>query len=183
MLPRYRVDGSRGVEGREGGGFGLRLGQHLFPADADRFEEFCDETVGAGCLGIGNFGAWSEVAEVGIGDDLFDDGFDGRGGVPVGQVERGDLETVEEETGAAGVDLVGGDAAEDLTDGELDGSAVLGEGKVEGGLAAAAGARVGDGLAGGVVEVAELFPAERRAAAAAAFGVDVAALEAFGCGF
>ena len=43
-------------------------------------------------------------------------------------------------------------------------------------------ARVGDGLAGGVVEVAELFAAEAGAAAAAAVGVDVAALEAFGCG-
>lgn len=32
------------------------------------------------------------------------------------------------------------------------------------------------------MEVAELFPAEGGAAAAAAFGVDVAALEALGCG-
>ena len=33
-----------------------------------------------------------------------------------GQIEAGDLEAVEEQTGAAGVDFVGGDAAEDFTD-------------------------------------------------------------------
>ncbi len=55
-----------------------------------------------------------------------------------------------------------------------------GRGQIEGGLAGAASAWVGDGLAGGVVEVAELLPAEGSAAAAAAFGVDVAALEALG---
>jgi hypothetical protein len=38
-----------------------------------------------------------------------------------GQVEAGDLETVEKETGAPGVDFVAGDAAEDFADGALDG--------------------------------------------------------------
>ncbi len=33
-----------------------------------------------------------------------------------GQVEAGDLEAVEEEAGAAGVDVVGGDALENLAD-------------------------------------------------------------------
>jgi hypothetical protein len=56
-----------------------------------------------------------------VGSDLFDD-FDGFGpGVVVGrgfgEVEAGDLESVEEEAGAAGVDVVGGDAAEDFSDG------------------------------------------------------------------
>jgi hypothetical protein len=37
------------------------------------------------------------------------------------EVEAGDLEAVEEEAGAAGVDVVGGDAAEDFADGALDG--------------------------------------------------------------
>ena len=53
------------------------------------------------------------------------------------EVDGGDLEAVEQEAGAAGVDLVGGDAAEDLADGELDGGAVFGEGEVEGGAAGA----------------------------------------------
>jgi hypothetical protein len=43
-----------------------------------------------------------------------------------GKVEAGDLEAVEEETGAAGVDVVGGDALEDFADGGLNGRAVFG---------------------------------------------------------
>ena len=162
--------------------FGHALGFDLFAADPQFFEEPGGEAVGAGGIVRGEFGAGGESSVAGVGDDLFDDeifvlapglvGFVGR------EVERGDLEAVEEESGAAGVDGVGRDATENLTDGELDGSAILGEGEIEGGLARAAGARAGDGLAGGVVEVAELFPAEGGAAAAAAFGVDVAALEA-----
>ncbi len=93
------------------------------------------------------------------------------------------VETVEGKAGAAGGDGVRGDAAEDLADGELDGSAVFGEREIEGGLTRAAGVWIADGLAGGVVEVAELLAAEGGAAAAAAFGVDVAALEALGCDF
>jgi len=42
------------------------------------------------------------------------------------QVEAGDLEAVEEEAGAAWVDIVGGDALQDLADGGLDGGAVFG---------------------------------------------------------
>jgi hypothetical protein len=50
-----------------------------------------------------------------VGGDLFDD-FDGFGfdvvmGRGFGEVEAGDLEAVEQEAGAAGVDVVGGDAA------------------------------------------------------------------------
>ncbi len=159
-----------------GGGLCIELA-----ASAKLVEEAADEAVGTGCVGVGEFGAGGDGAVGGVGDGLFDQASllcrDGRG---FGEVERGDLEAVEEEAGAAGVDGVGGDAAEDLADGDLDGSAVLGKGEVEGGLAGAAVARVADGLAGVVVEVAELFPAEGGAAAAAAFGVDVAALEALG---
>jgi hypothetical protein len=56
--------------------------------------------------------------------DLFD--HFGRFGLGVamvggfGEVEAGDLEAVEEQTGAAGVDVVGGDTLEDLSDGVLD---------------------------------------------------------------
>jgi hypothetical protein len=48
------------------------------------------------------------------------------GGVAFGlgnarQVEAGDLEAVEKEPGALGVDFVTGDASEDFADGALDG--------------------------------------------------------------
>ena len=120
--------------------------------------------------------------------DLFDD-FDGFGfGVAVGrgfgEVEAGDLEAVEEEAGAPGVDGVGGDAAENFADGLLDGGTIFGQRKVEGGAAASTSLRVGDGFSGGVVVVAELFSAQAGAAAAMAVGEDVAALVLFGgwCG-
>jgi hypothetical protein len=149
-----------------------------------------------------DFGAGSEGAEFGVDDDLLYDsglrgGFDiveeasgvtaasggaaacsGLGGA--GEVDAGDLEAVEEEAGAARVDFVGGDAAENLADGGLDGGPVLGVGQVEGGAAAAALARVGDRAAGGVVVVAEFFLAEAWAGAAAPVGEDVAALVLFG---
>jgi hypothetical protein len=105
-----------------------------------------------------------------VDDDLFDDAGGGVFGVVgvVGfgsgfgsgrQVATGDLKAVEEEAGAFGVDLVAGDALEDLTDGELDGGAVVGEGDVETGAAVLALLRVSDGAAGGVVVVAEVFMA------------------------
>ena len=120
-----------------------------------------------------------------MGGDLFDD-FDGFGpGVVVGrgfgEVEAGDLESVEEEAGAAGVDVVGGDALKDLADGVLDGGTVFRERDFEGGAAGFTGAGVGCGFAGGVVVVTEVFATETWAAAAVAVGEDVAALEAFGC--
>jgi len=42
-----------------------------------------------------------------------------------GKVEAGDLEAVEEESGATWVELVGGDALEDQTDRGLDGGAIF----------------------------------------------------------
>jgi len=135
-----------------------------------------------GDLGFADFDAGGEGAEGGVDDDLFDRigvscGFFGDGG----QVEAGDLEAVEEEAGALGVDLVAGDAEQDLADGALDGGAVLGQGDVEVGLAATAVAGVLDRAAGGVVVVAELLVAQAGAAAAVAVGEDVAALVAFRC--
>jgi len=136
-------------------------------------------------FGLADFGAWGEDAEGGVDGDLFDGlGFAGGFGVGLdfGEVEAGDLEAVEEEAGAAGVDVVGGDALEDLADGSLDRGAVFGEWQVEGGAAAAALAWVGDGFARGVVVVAELFLAKAWAGAAVAVGEDVAALVLFGFG-
>ena len=119
-----------------------------------------------------------------MGGDLFDD-FDGYGFVVAvrsgfGEVEAGNLEAVEEQAGAAGVDVVGGDAAKDFADGLLDGGAVFRKRQVEGGAAAAALARIGDRAAGGVVVVAEVFLAQAWAGAAMAVGEDVTALVLFG---
>lgn len=71
---------------------------------------------------MGEFGGWGEVAECGVYGELLD-GIDEGGGV-AGQVEAGDLEAVEEQAGAARVEVVGGDAFEDLAEGELDAGAV-----------------------------------------------------------
>ncbi len=69
---------------------------------------------------------------VGLVEGDFVDGVGGRGGFGgFGEVGGGDLEGVEEEAGAAGVEFVGGDAAHEDADGGLDGGAVLGEGEVE----------------------------------------------------
>jgi hypothetical protein len=127
------------------------------------------------------FGAWGEGAQGGVGGDLFH-GFGCWWGFALGfgEVEAGDLEAVEEQACAAGVDVVGGDALQDFADGGLDGGAVFGEREVEGGAAAAALFWVGDGAAGGVVVVAELLLAEAGAGAAVAVGEDVAALVLFG---
>ena len=122
-----------------------------------------------------------------LGDDL--GGLFAR--VGFGQVEAGDLEAVEEQAGAARVDVIGGDAAQNFADGLLDGGAVLGVGEGEAGLAAVASGGVLDGAARRVVVVAEELALVRAAfgaadgwaAAAAAVGEDVAALEAGGFGF
>ena len=153
-----------------GGGIGI-VGQ------GGHAEELCDDS-GAIVFDC-DFGR--ERAMDGIENDLFD-GVDFGGfaaGHDFGQVETAYLEAVEEQTSAARVDFVGGDAPEDLADGVLDGAAVFGMGKVEVCSAAAALARVFDGAAGGVVVVAKFFVTEAGAAAAASVGDDVAALIAF----
>ena len=110
---------------------------------------------------------------------LFDgwggEGFLGDFGL-LGEGDGGDLEAVEQEAGAAGVELVEGDAGEDLGDGALDAGAVFDEREVEGAAASFSLAGVADGAAGGVVEVAERLVAEGDGAAAPSVGVDVAAL-------
>jgi hypothetical protein len=81
-----------------------------------RHDLFDEEGDGAFALvGFAYFGARGEDAQLRVGGDLFDD-FGGFGfGVAVGrgfgEIETGDLEAVEEQAGAAGVDVVGGDAA------------------------------------------------------------------------
>ncbi len=96
-----------------------------------------------------------EAAVGGIVDD-FGDGFDGlRGFIGFGEIGGGDLQRVKEQTCASRVDGVCGDAADDLSDGLLDGAAVLRHGEVECGVVRVALARVGYGAAGAVVVVAK----------------------------
>ena len=186
--------GGGGLEGGEGGGLLGLCGRWMIGAAVEVFEEAGDEAVGAGGVGGEEFGAGGDGAEVRVGDDVFDHGLLGglgEGGAGVGEVERGDLEAVKEKAGAAGVELVVGEPVEDLSDGELDGAAVLWNGEGEGGGALLALGHVrhlnhggGDGSAGvgGVVVEAEVLGAEAGAAAAVAVGEDVTALEAAGLG-
>jgi hypothetical protein len=96
--------------------------QHALDEQGDGAFAFCD---------LGEVGARGEDTEGWVYGDLFyglgfDMGFCGICGLDFWQVEAGDLEAVEEEAGAAGIDVVGGDALEDFADGGLDGGAVFG---------------------------------------------------------
>jgi hypothetical protein len=119
-------------------------------------------------------------------DELFDEERCGRGAGVGGQARffghegDEDLQVVEQAAGAREVEVVGGDAGEDLGgDGEGGGS-VLDDGKFEWlvgvEVAEFSGGRLGP--AGGVVEVAELFAAQGGRTALIACSVDVAALGA-----
>jgi len=125
-----------GLEGGEGSGVLFFGSLFLFFVAADGVEEKLEGAAGAN-LGFVEIGDGSQRAEVRVESDLFDDfgffGFDAFVDLGFGEVEAGDLEAVEEQACPAGVDLVGGYALEDLSDGGLDGRAVLGEGQVEGG--------------------------------------------------
>jgi hypothetical protein len=116
-----------GLEGGDSGGFGgggwfwFFFGRHLHHA----LDQQGDGAFGS--CGLGDVGAGGEDAEGGIDGDLFYGlGFGLGEGLWFGEVEAGDLEAVEEEAGAAWVDVVGGDALQDFADGGLDGGSVFG---------------------------------------------------------
>jgi len=120
---------------------------------------------------------WGDQAELRFIDDIFDRG---RGLVIealCGEVGAGGLQAVEQKAGALGVDPICGNPVEDFADGELHGGSVFGAGQDEFVAAklARAGLFAGDGLAGGVMVVAEVLLAERGRGAAMAVGKDVAA--------
>jgi hypothetical protein len=80
------------------------------------------------------------------------------------------VEGVEDQAGVAGTDLVGGETPDHFIDGVLEVRLAGGEWEVEGLAATAARAEVLDGLAGGVVVVAEGFALEGgRGASVASF--------------
>jgi hypothetical protein len=89
-------------------------------------------------------------------------GFGGGGLFRAGDEGGDDLQVVEQGAGAGGVEVVGGDAAEDLGGDGEGGGIVLDDGEGEGLLGVDVAESAGRGLAGtgGVVEVAEFFVAE-----------------------
>jgi hypothetical protein len=93
-----------------------------------------------------------------------------------------DLESVEKQAGAAKVDVVGGDADHDSSEGLLDVAAGVGLRKREGGLAGSAVTKIFDGATSLVMVIAEALAAHGRASAAAVFRADLAAAEGGGCG-
>ena len=175
----------------------------------DEVVEHLGEVFAAGLFyidGGGDFGDGGDGTEVGVEDDIFHQvlcgvGVGGRvgaifgagGGVArasggdaaqiAGKGSAGGVDSVEEQTGALGVELVAGDKREDLGEGELDAGKIVEVGHFEvvgGGMDSTV---AWAGAAGGVVVVAELLSAEGGRAAAAAGGVDVAAEVAFDGGF
>src|SRR5258705_161888 len=146
------------------GGFGVKGGRDVGCAwlrGGFFFLQNTHDQVGDGAAAFlrrAYFGARGEDAEGGVDGDLFYGFGCGCGfALGFGEVEAGDLEAVEEEAGAAGVDFVGGDALQDFADGGLDGGAVFRQGQVEGGAAASALFWISDWAARGVVVVAEFF--------------------------
>jgi len=121
----------------------------------------------------------------GVAYDVFDDrdGLGGWAGLRFREVEGGDLQSVEQQTGAPGVDDAQGDALQDEADSCLDGAAVLGQWEVEDLALGHVAARGRFGPMDVVVIEAEEFAAEGATAAAAAVGEDVAALVGFRLSF
>jgi hypothetical protein len=123
-----------------------------------------------GGVWLADLGDGREGAEFGVEFEVLDDGGDlagvgfgcaraGACGVHAAEVVGGEFDAVEEEAGAFAVEGVGGDAGEDVGEGELDGGAVLERGHVEDGLVGDLAEELG-GSAGGVVVVAEVLAAE-----------------------
>jgi hypothetical protein len=94
------------------------------------------------------------------------------------EVSAGDEEAVQEAAGALVVELVAGDAVENLSEGELDAGAVVDCGQLEGGVFGVDSVVARGGAARGVVVVAEGLAAQGGGAAAAARGEDMTAEEA-----
>ena len=106
---------------------------------------------------LGDFFDRGEVSEALVGGDVFEDLGWWLGFLEAGEVGAGDLQAVEEDGGAFGVEIAGGDAAEDVVEGDLDGGAVVDGLHAEDADAAGEG-RVGKARA--VVVVAEVLGAQ-----------------------
>ncbi len=112
------------------------------------------------------------VAGCGAGYEMY--GFPGDNIVFAIDVLGGDLEGVEEETGAAGVELRGTEAVENLGEGDLDGAAVFKDGQLD--RFAGGGGWPGGKSVQAVVEVAAWLASKGDGSAFKPVGHDVAAL-------
>ena len=81
------------------------------------------------------------------------------------EIGAGDLERVEEEAGATGIDVIGGDTSEDRAESVLDLCAAAGCWKKESVAPGLPLLRVSDGFVSGVMVVAKFFSAQGRTAA------------------
>ena len=120
-------------------------------------EEIADEGASAATGSLVEFGYRGDFAMVRVVKDFVHGFFVAGLQVGLREVEAGDLEAIEKEAGASGVDAVVGDAKENLADGVLDGRAVFRAGEGELGAAALASVDFGgwDWLPAGVVVVAK----------------------------
>jgi hypothetical protein len=129
-------------------------------------------------------------------DDLVDEvwvsnagggcGLGGWPGAGIGKELGKHLKHVHDAAGASDVEIVGGDAGDDLRGDGEGGGAVLDDGELErlGGVEIAHFSGTGFGASGGVVVIAEELVAESWRAALASRGVDVTAADAcLGDGF
>ena len=69
------------------------------------------------------------IAIAGVGDGF--DGFEGEDVLLAFNILRGDLKAVEEEAGAAGVEFRGAERTKNPREGQLDGTAIFEEGKLD----------------------------------------------------
>ena len=130
-----------------------------------------DRYFGSG-FGVGEFLDWGEVTDEGEGCDVFDEFGGGLKFFLPGEVGAGDLEAVEEDGGPFVIDVAGGDAGEDVVQGDLDTVAVV-DGLHFEDADSTSERRVGE--TGAVMVVAEVLTPESGRSAAASSGVDVAA--------
>jgi len=137
---------------------------------------------GGGIRFFDEFGYGRKIAVARVDEDLFYGwlvgGF-GFGFVGLGQVIAGDLQAVEEQASLFRGEVVAGDALQDLGDGGEDGAAVFEWRQLELRPGAAVALLFGE-AAGGVMVEAEVFAAERWAAAAVAVYENVTAAVALG---
>jgi hypothetical protein len=96
------------------------------------------------------------------------------------EVGGGDLDGVKDESGAATIDIIEGEAGGDADDCLLDLGAGAELWEREGVASCLPALRVGDGTASVVMVVAEVFVAQSEAAAAVSVEEDVAAAEVLG---
>jgi hypothetical protein len=103
----------------------LFLRFHLYPALGACLFLYFFEDLSRGS----DDGARREISQFGMRDHPFNRGGGGFDWSGFGQVAAGDLQAVEEQTSAFGVDVAAGDALENLTDAALNGAAIFGHGQ------------------------------------------------------